>query len=148
MNGWTTLTSSTAGPQTGQLTRNSAVTAKPPNACCISYYVLPSGEVKWRSSFYFTSPEGNTDAHGIQSIAYLRHSVWRPQWGESPRAIGFIFGVGKLEWLGYNLVKVAWWSTQSFGHSTSTWQSLNHVTIAIWRLQKCLNSKTVNNQLP
>jgi len=29
----------------------------------------------------------------------------------------------KLEWLGYNLVKVAWWSTQSFGHNTSTWQT-------------------------
>jgi len=27
---------------------------------------------------------------------------------EIPRAIGFIFGVGKLEWLGYNSVKVAW----------------------------------------
>jgi len=25
--------------------------------------------------------------------------------GESPRAIGFIFGIGKLEWLGYNLMK-------------------------------------------
>jgi len=23
---------------------------------------------------------------------------------------------------GYNLVKVAWWSTQSFGHSTSAWR--------------------------
>jgi len=28
-----------------------------------------------------------------------------------------------VEWLGYNLVKFAWWSTQSFGHSTSTWQT-------------------------
>jgi len=27
--------------------------------------------------------------------------------GGSLRAIGFIFGVGKLEWLGYNLAKVA-----------------------------------------
>jgi len=26
--------------------------------------------------------------------------------GGSPRAIGFIFGMRKLEWLGYNLVKV------------------------------------------
>jgi len=33
---------------------------------------------------------------------------------------------GKLEWLGYNLVKVAWWSTQSFGHNTSTWQTDRH----------------------
>jgi len=39
------------------------------------------------------------------------------------RAIEFIFGTGKLEWPCYNLVKVAWWSTQSFGHNTSTWQT-------------------------
>jgi len=41
----------------------------------------------------------------------------------SPRAIGFIVGVWKLEWLSYNLMKVAWWSTKSFGHNTSTWQT-------------------------
>jgi len=40
-----------------------------------------------------------------------------------PWAIGFIFGVGKLEWLGYSLVKVESWSTQSFGYNTSTWQT-------------------------
>jgi len=49
--------------------------------------------------------------------------IWRPQWGRSPRAIGFIFSTEKLEWLGYNLVKVAWWSTLSYGHNTSTWQT-------------------------
>jgi len=43
--------------------------------------------------------------------------IWRRRW------VGFIFGVGKLEWLGYNLVKIAWWATQSFGHNTSTWQT-------------------------
>jgi len=32
-------------------------------------------------------------------------------------------GTSKLEQLGYNLVKVARWSTQSFGHNTSTWQT-------------------------
>jgi len=41
--------------------------------------------------------------------------VWRPKWGGSLRAIGFIFSVGKLEWLGYNLMKIVWRSTQSFG---------------------------------
>jgi len=30
----------------------------------------------------------------------------------------------KLEWLGYKHVKVAWWSTQVFGHNTLTWQTL------------------------
>jgi len=49
--------------------------------------------------------------------------IWCPQWGKSARAIGFIFGKEKLEWLGNNLVKVAWWLTQSFGHNTSTWQT-------------------------
>jgi len=54
---------------------------------------------------------------------FTYHSpIWRPQWGGSPRDIGFIFGMGKLEWLDYNLVKVTWWSIQLFGHSTSTWQ--------------------------
>jgi len=43
------------------------------------------------------------------------YSIWRPQRGRFPEAIEFLFGVGKLEWLGYNVVKVAWWSTQSFG---------------------------------
>jgi len=27
--------------------------------------------------------------------------------GESPRAIGFIYGMGKLEWLGYRLIEFA-----------------------------------------
>jgi len=49
--------------------------------------------------------------------------IWRHQRRGSPRAIGFIFRTEKLEWLGYNLVKVAWWSTQSFEHNTSTWQT-------------------------
>jgi len=39
----------------------------------------------------------------------------------APWAIGFIFGMRKLEWLGYNLVKVVWWSAQSFEHNTSMW---------------------------
>jgi len=33
--------------------------------------------------------------------------IWRPQWRRSPWAVRFIFFVGKLEWLGYNLVTVA-----------------------------------------
>jgi len=42
---------------------------------------------------------------------------------ETPSSYRVIFGTEKLEWVGYNLVKVAWWSTQSFGHNTSTWQT-------------------------
>jgi len=48
---------------------------------------------------------------------------WRPQWGGSTPSYRVHIGMEKLEWLGYNLVKVAWWSTQSFEHNTSTWQT-------------------------
>jgi len=55
----------------------------------------------------------DTCARHIPNIVYhLMHSV-----RESPRAIWFLFGTGKLEYLGYNLVKVTCWSTQSFGHN-------------------------------
>jgi len=50
-------------------------------------------------------------------------NIWCPQWGGSPQCIRFIFGTQKLEWLGYNLAKVARWSAWSFGHNTSTWQT-------------------------
>jgi len=46
-----------------------------------------------------------------------------PSMRRSSGAIGFIFGTEKLEWLGYNQVKVAWRSTQLFGHNTSMWQT-------------------------
>jgi len=52
------------------------------------------------------------------SLFYLTFSM-----RASPRTIGLIFSMEKLEWPGYNLVKVAWWSTQSLGHNTSTWQT-------------------------
>jgi len=43
---------------------------------------------------------------------FTYHSpIRRHQWGGSPRAIGFIFGMAKLEWLSYSLVKVAWLPT-------------------------------------
>jgi len=54
---------------------------------------------------------------------YLPFSHLTPSTRESPRIIGYLFGMRKLEWLGYSLVKVVWWSTQSFGHNTSTWQT-------------------------
>jgi len=50
-------------------------------------------------------------------------TIWNPQWVGYPRAIGFISGMEILEWLGYNPVKVAWWSIQSFEHNTSTQQT-------------------------
>jgi len=50
--------------------------------------------------------------------------IWRRQWEGSSRLIGFIYGMGKLEWLGYNLVKVAWWSTQLSRHNAPTWHTV------------------------
>jgi len=73
--------------------------------------------------------------------SYSQHCIWHPQWGGSPREIGFIFGTGKLEWLGCSLAKIAWWATQSLGHNTSTWQthrqprrhSKCRLTHCVWR---------------
>jgi len=47
-------------------------------------------------------------------------------------AIGLVFGMGKPEWLGYSLVKVAWWSTQSFGH---TW-----LCVCLWQRRDIFSS--------
>jgi len=94
--------------------------------------MMSSSKVKWRwSILHLTSPEGSTDARRILSIAYLRHSIWRPRWLRSHRAIGFISGRRKLKWLGYNLVKVTWWSTQSFGRNISTWQTDRHTASSL-----------------
>jgi len=35
-------------------------------------------------------------------------------------------GMRKLEWLDCSLMKVAWWSTWSFGHNASMWQPHYH----------------------
>jgi len=81
------------------VTRSSAIADKPPDAC--------------QRRIHNTAYRPTTSSH----------SIWCSQWGGFFRAIGFIFGVGKLERLGYNLVKVAWRSTLSIGHNTSTWQT-------------------------
>jgi len=49
-----------------------------------------------------------------------------------PLSYRFLFSTGKVQWLGYNLVKVAQWSPQSLGHNTSTWQT---------HRQQCCHSK-------
>jgi len=75
--------------------------------------VLSRADIWWMTAIYWPD---------FPTFTYPS-SIWRPQWGGSPGAIGFTFGVGKLKGRGYNLVKVAWWSTRSFGHDTSTWQT-------------------------
>jgi len=59
---------------------------------------------------------------------------------------------GKTRMAGYNLVKVAWWSTQSFGHNTSTWQTgsaiawqtHSHVAITNARRQRMRRAAKTN----
>jgi len=77
------------------------------------YAVLSRAALWWMTAIYWSN-----------FPTFVRpFSIWRPRWGGSHRAVEFIVGKTKLEWLGYNLVKAAWWSTQSFGHNTSTWQT-------------------------
>jgi len=87
------------------LTRSSAIADKPPDATI--WWVTAT---YWPDFPIFTYPG----------------PICRTQWG-SPRAVGFLFGTRKLEWLCYNLVKVAWWSPQSLGYIASTWQTDRHV---------------------
>jgi len=77
---------------------------------------------------------------------YLPLSHLTPSVRGSPRAIGFaksgtpgfIFGVGKLEWLDYDLVKVAWWLTHCVGRQkfviTWAYKLLSAVTTCLFWL--------------
>jgi len=67
--------------------------------------------------------------------------IWRHQYEEDSLELSGSYLVWKkLEWLGYNLMKVAWWSTQSFGWAQymyinltdrqTDWQTDSHVAIA------------------
>jgi len=49
--------------------------------------------------------------------------IWRHQWEGFLWSIGFIFDTGKTRMAGLQSGEVAWWSTHSFGHNTSTWQT-------------------------
>jgi len=83
-------------------TRSSAIANKPPEAWCISYYVMFSREVKWRCRRWRTSDSQNC----VFTTFHLT-----PSTRGSPPPIGFTFVMRKLEDLGYNLVQVAWLST-------------------------------------
>jgi len=55
---------------------------------------------------HFSSPEGSGDA--LVFLTLHTYAIPFDAFNEGiPRAIGVIFGVGKLKWMGYNLVKVA-----------------------------------------
>jgi len=52
---------------------------------------------------------------------------------------GLVFGMGKLEWLGYNFLKVVWWSTQSLGtiHQHDRHTAINMTDRQTRRHNKC-----------
>jgi len=61
---------------------------------------------------------------------YLPSRIWGSRWVFLELS-GTYLVWGKLEWLGYNLAEVAWWSTQSFGHNTKRDKHTDsHVAIA------------------
>jgi len=83
--------------------------------------------------------------HATMRITYPQH-LMPPR---CPRAIGFVSGIEKLKQLGYNLVMVARWSTQTFRHNTvntSTWQTHRptDVATAIVALTHCVRAATIN----
>jgi len=75
--------------------------------------VLSRAALWWTTAIYWPD---------FPTFTYPSPPVWCPQWGRSPWAIGLIFGTGKLEWLGYNVVK-RHTMINSFGHNTSTWRT-------------------------
>jgi len=101
--------------------QSSAITDKPSDASALW----------WMTAIYWPNFATQSFTRGQLLTAYrpdfptftYPSPIWLPQWGRSPQATGFMFGMGKLEWLSYRLMKVAWWPTQSFGHNASTWQT-------------------------
>jgi len=92
--------------------RSSVVADRPParRLCMLSIAAL-----RWMTAIYWPD---FLDCY--LPLSYLTSSV---RGIPSPRAIGFIFSMEKLEGLGYNRMEVAWWLTYSFGQNTSTWQT-------------------------
>jgi len=78
----------------------------------IVHAVLSRAALWWMTAIYW---------HNFLTFTYPYH--WTPSMMRIPSSYLVHIWDGKLEWLGYNLVKVTWWSTQSFGHNTSTSQT-------------------------
>jgi len=49
--------------------------------------------------------------------------IWRPRQESSRRNIAMPFGMEKLEWRGYPMVKKFWWYVYSLWHNWRTWQT-------------------------
>jgi len=62
---------------------------------CARHAMLSTAAVWWITAIYW--PDFRTFTYPPP--------IWYPQWGGSSPAIGFMFGAGKLEWLGCNLMK-------------------------------------------
>jgi len=106
-------------------TTSSAIADKPPDACVLSWAALWWMTVIYWPGFPTTYPS----------------PISCPQWGGSPKAIGFIYGMEKLEWLGYNMVKVAWWSTHLGTIRQRDRHTDSHVAIANVTLNTASGSK-------
>jgi len=68
-------------------------------------------------NFMGEAPQTSRSVRGFAPLPPPFQNSWIRPW------VYRLFGMGKLEWLGYNLVKVEWRSTQSFRHNTSMWQT-------------------------
>jgi len=75
--------------------------------------------------------------------------ILTPSMGGFPGAIGFIFGMGKLEWLGYYLVKFAWWSISRLGtvHQRDR-HTESHVATANAAPTHCVGRKNTQVRFP
>jgi len=60
------------------------------------------------------------------AISVYPTCIRRPRYGGSRRNIAMPFGVEKLEWCGYPMVKNVWWYVYSFWHNSRTWQTDTH----------------------
>jgi len=76
--------------------RSSAVTDMLPDACCISYYVMKMNFILLHQRAAVMHVVFQTLRTYAISTGALNEGI--------PQAIGFTFGAGKLEWLGYNTV--------------------------------------------
>jgi len=78
----------------------------------------------------------------------LPHLQSTPQLGGPGRNIAIPFGMEKLEWLGYQMVKKIWSYLYSFWRNSQTWQMDRHTDTAWWhRPRLCIALRGKNHQI-
>jgi len=60
---------------------------------------------------------------GQKSWFFISPCVWCPRYGDSRRNIAIPFGMKKLEWWVYPMVKKVWRYDYPFRHNSRTWQT-------------------------